>query len=59
MRGARPRNRVKKGPPRVGEGLRVVGSGDGYSIQRVSQSMTSSCHWMELLGFSTQWFSSG
>jgi len=30
-----------------------------HSIQRVSQPMTSSCHWIELWGLSTQWFSSG
>ena len=29
------------------------------SIHRVSQPLTSSCHWIEFCGFSTQWFSSG
>ena len=30
-----------------------------YSIHFLSQPMTSSCHWMLLLGLRTQWFSSG
>ena len=30
-----------------------------YSIQRVNQPITSSCHWIEFRGLSTQWFSSG
>jgi len=50
-RGGNKKSRRPRGPP--------ADSSRAYSLQRVNQSMTSVCHWMEFWGFNTQWFSSG